>query len=490
MAKQHSDGGVTSYWRSVWVQQPEQTVLVDEASGRRWTASEVDDASAALALRLNADGVDEGTAVVLSSAPSDATAITFIALLRLGAVVVPLNTAATPREIAHAVEVSGATLALGDDVPRFAGIVAIRSVDLPSADERERGQPIPFGLLDATASTDRALICFTSGTTGAPKGAPLTHGNMLAGTRALVECWQWSPDDVLVSALPMFHVHGLLVALAGTLTAGSTLVVHDRFDAVRVIESALNHRATLLFGVPTMWTRLVESGRLAELSALRLAVSGSAPLAPTLFEAIAAEIGSAPVERYGMTETMILTSTPVHGIRRAGTVGRPLPGMQVRLDAEGVVEVQGDSVFRGYLTHSPDDVLLRSSFTDDGWFRTGDIGEWDGDDLRLVGRASELIITGGYNVYPREVEDVVRSDAHVADVAVVGIPDDTWGEVVVAFIVLAPDGNERDNREAWNEECARELAPYKRPRAWHVVTELPRNAMGKVRRDALRDSVL
>ena len=219
-------------------------------------------------------------------------------------------------------------------------------------------------------------------------------------------------------------------------------------------------------------------------------MSGSAPLAPTLFEAIAAEIGSAPVERYGMTETMILTSTPVHGIRRAGTVGRPLPGMQVRLDAEGVVEVQGDSVFRGYLTHSPDDVLLRSSFTDDGWFRTGDIGEWDGDDLRLVGRASELLITGGYNVYPREVEDVVRSDAHVADVAVVGIPDDTWGEVVVAFIVLAPDGNERDNREAWNEVCARELAPYKRPRAWHVVTELPRNAMGKVRRDALRDSVL
>lgn len=467
-------GSVTALWRSVWESNPDHVVLTDASTQRVFTAADLNRATAQAAAALHDLGVRGGDAVVLSSAPGADTAINIVALLRLGAVVVPVNTAATSREIAHVAKVSGARLALADDRDRFDGIMPTVAPALTPSDSDELN-------LDEAAATDRALICFTSGTTGAPKGAPSSHANLVAGTRALVECWNWTADDVLVSALPMFHVHGLLVAWAGTLMAGASIVLHPRFDADIMVDSAREHHATLMFGVPTMWSRLAESGRLGELSSLRLTVSGSAPLAPSLCERIAADTGHPPVERYGMTETMILTSTPVDGERRAGTVGRPLPGMRVRIAADGVVEVSGDSVFDGYLIDSPDGPLVRAGFTDDGWFRTGDIGEWDGPDLRLVGRASELIITGGYNVYPREVEDVLRTDAAVADVAVVGVPDDTWGEVVTAFVVLSGEAD----HERWNSLCDEQLAPYKKPRAWHVVSDLPRNAMGKVRRDVL-----
>ncbi|MEI6372641.1 MAG: AMP-binding protein [Actinomycetes bacterium] len=478
-----SNVGIVDRWRALWAAAPEAVVLVDQATGRDWRAGELESATAWGAAYLHSLGIRSGASVILSAAPSDATALAFIGLLRLGAVVVPVNTAATPREIAHISGVSGATHALSDEPERFTQMSShsVTPLTIP-------GEAVDTSIeLDRTVSTDRALICFTSGTTGAPKGAPLTHGNLLAGTTALVECWQWSADDVLVSALPMFHVHGLLVALAGTLTAGATIVVHHKFDANRLVDSALTHHATLVFGVPTMWARLADSGRLFELAHLRLAVSGSAPLAPTLFTTIHSATLSAPVERYGMTETMILTSTPVGGIRRAGTVGRPLPGMSIRIADDGVVEVRGESVFGGYLTSAPTDPLLRSGFTDDGWFRTGDIGEWDGDDLRLVGRASELIITGGYNVYPREVEDVLRTDVAIADAAVVGLADDTWGETVAAFVVLESEAvADAETLERWESLCSEQLAPYKRPRSFSVIDELPRNAMGKVKRDDLR----
>ncbi len=477
------NAGVVDRWRAVWAAAPEAVVLVDQATGRDWRAGELESATAWGATYLNALGIHTGDSVILSAAPSDATALAFIALLRLGAVVIPVNTAATPREIAHIIEVSGATHALSAEPARFNQIPAHSVIPLTVPVEGAA----TLVDLDRAVGTDRALICFTSGTTGSPKGAPLTHANLLAGTTALVECWQWSADDVLVSALPMFHVHGLLVALAGTLTAGGTIVVHHKFDANRLVDSVLAHHATLVFGVPTMWARLAESGRLSELADLRLAVSGSAPLAPTLFATIENAIGSAPVERYGMTETMILTSTPVGGVRRAGTVGRPLPGMRLRIADDGVVEVHGEGVFGGYLTSAPTESLLRSGFTDDGWFRTGDIGEWDGDDLRLVGRASELIITGGYNVYPREVEDVLRTDAAIADAAVVGLSDDAWGETVAAFVVLESDSMaDAETLERWESLCSEQLAPYKCPRSFSVIDELPRNAMGKVKRDDLR----
>jgi malonyl-CoA/methylmalonyl-CoA synthetase len=471
--------GITSHWLQRWVDRPDAVVIVDYDSGLELTGRDMARSTEAIAGQIADLGITSGDRVILSANPGSATALTFVALLRLGAVVVPVNTAATPREIAHIVQVSGARLALCESVERFDTIVEASTISsLPSP---TLGLP---RVLDSSTASDQAVLCFTSGTTGVPKGAPLTHGNLIAGTRALVECWNWTVDDVLVSALPMFHVHGLLVALAGSLTAGSTIVVHSNFQAHAVIDSARN--ASLLFGVPTMWAKLLETERLAECSGLRLAVSGSAPLSPTLFERIESALGQPPVERYGMTETMILTSTPVDGVRVAGSVGAPLPGVNVRLADDGVVEVRGDSVFEGYLIGGPDEPLLRSGFTEDGWFRTGDIGQWLNGNLHLVGRASELIITGGYNVYPREVEDVLRHDTAISDVAVIGIPDDTWGEVVTAVVICTESPAPIDR---WTALCEAELAPYKRPRVWHVVAELPRNAMGKVVRDELRRSV-
>lgn len=473
--------GITVLWRDLWLAHPDHVVLVDSSTGRAWTGAEFEHVTAQAARRLADEGVSAGSPVIVSSSPSDATAICFVALLRIGAVAVPVNTAATTREIAHVVAVSGATLAVTDHPERFDGLVRACQVGLVHPDSPRAED------LDRALAAERALVCFTSGTTGLPKGAPITHSALIAGTAALIECWEWSSDDVLVSALPLFHVHGLLVALAGSLTAGAPIVLLERFDADRVVDCVLERDATLVFGVPTMWARLAESGRLHELSTLRLAISGSAPLSPALFARINDAIGSAPVERYGMTETLIITSTPVRGERRAGTVGVPLPGMNVRIASDGVVEVRGQSVFEGYLADTPNAPLRRDGFTEDGWFRTGDIGEWDGENLRLVGRASELIITGGFNVYPREVEDVVRTDDAVIDVAVVGVPDDTWGEVVVAFVVVTPEAIVDDATLArWEALCVNELAPYKRPRRWNVVADLPRNAMGKVLRSDLR----
>ncbi len=327
------------------------------------------------------------------------------------------------------------------------------------------------------------MIAFTSGTTGRPKGAMLTHGNLRAGAEALVRTWGWTPDDRLVHALPMFHMHGLGVAINGSLSAGASMVVLPRFDADAVVEAVHAHRATLFFGVPTMYARLRDSGRLAELAGLRLLVSGSAPLEPVLFQAIAETAGQPPVERYGMSETVMLTSNPVHGDRRAGSVGLPLPDVDVRLGEGGTVEVRGPNVFGGYWER-PD--ATAAAFTNDGWFRTGDIGELDADGyLRLVGRASDLIITGGYNVYPREVEDAILEHSDVVDVAVVGVADETWGERVVAFVVLR-DGAILDV-DALDAHLSDRVAAYKRPRAWTATRALPRNAMGKVRRDVLRD---
>ncbi len=328
--------------------------------------------------------------------------------------------------------------------------------------------------MDASEPGDPAMIAYTSGTTGRPKGAVLSHANLLAGAQALVEAWGWTPADRLVLALPLFHMHGLGVGVNGTLLAGASAVVLPAFSPDAVADAVRDHDATMFFGVPTMWARLAASPRLPELAALRLLVSGSAPLPPDLFEAVRSATGQAPLERYGMSETVMLAANPLHGERRAGTVGRPLPGVEIRLADGGGVEVRGPNVFAGYWRQR---AATEAAFTADGWFRTGDLGEWDeAGHLRLVGRASELIITGGYNVYPREVEDALRTHPAVDDVAVVGAPDPEWGEVVVAYVVE----REPVSDEALAAHLADRVAPYKRPRRWRRVDELPRNAMGKL----------
>jgi malonyl-CoA/methylmalonyl-CoA synthetase len=334
--------------------------------------------------------------------------------------------------------------------------------------------------LDAAGPDDPALLPYTSGTTGTPKGALLSHGNLLASAEALLLAWRWTADDRLVLCLPLFHMHGLGVGLHGTLLAGAQAVLLSRFEPDAVLAACRD--ATMFFGVPTMYARLADAADPTPLGGLRLCVSGSAPLAADLHARIAARTGQVVVERYGMTETVMLVSNPYDGERRPGTVGLPLPGVEVRLaEGSGEILVRGPNVFAGYWRR-PDTAGV--TFTADGWFRTGDVGEHDeAGYLRIVGRSKELIITGGYNVYPREVEDVLRSHPAVADAAVVGTPSAEWGEVVTAYVEMAAGGSvDPEALLAW---AAGLLAPYKRPRLVHRVDALPRNALGKVVRDRL-----
>ena len=468
-----NSGGLTAAWVSRWAAEPDRPVVWTPPTG--WlTGADLADRSADAAYRLAGAGVRPGDRVLLSGAPSAALLAGYLGILRLGAVVVPANTAYTERELAHITGDVRPTLALLDQPRALPGVPAVSGLedlaDLPA---------LPV-VLDAAGAADPALIGFTSGTTGAPKGAVLSHANLLAGAAALVEAWQWTPEDRLVCALPLFHMHGLGVALNGTLLAGASVALLPRFGVAEVLDAVDAHGASLFFGVPTMYSRLAAAPRAGELGALRLAVSGSAPLPAELWHALAAVTGQRVLERYGMTETVMLTSNPVAGERRPGTVGLPLPGVSVRLaPGSGAVEVRGANVFGGYWERPE---ASAAAFTGDGWFRTGDVGEWSADGyLSLVGRATELIITGGFNVYPREVEDVLRGHPAIRDIAVVGQPDPEWGEVVTAYCVgdRVPD----EDLAAW---CADRLAAFKRPRRWRWVDDLPRNAMGKVVRADLR----
>jgi malonyl-CoA/methylmalonyl-CoA synthetase len=334
-------------------------------------------------------------------------------------------------------------------------------------------------LLDAAAPDDPALIVFTSGTTGRPKGAVLSHANLAAGARSLHEAWGIEADDRLVLALPLFHVHGLCAGLMTTLAAGASVVLVSPFDPATVADHVAG--ASLFFGVPTMYHRMLGSGHAGALAALRLCVSGSAPLAADLWHRLHDAAGIEVLERYGMTETLLTLSNPLVGERRPGTVGRPLPGISARLEpGEGELHVSGPTVFSGYWGHpaATDDAF------DGPWFRTGDLAHVDADGYYTIrGRRGDLIISGGHNVYPAEVEDVLLAHPAVAEVAVVGTPSDEWGEAVTAYVVPAATPFPEESVLAF---AAGRLSSYKRPRVVRLVDALPRTALGKVQRSALR----
>jgi malonyl-CoA/methylmalonyl-CoA synthetase len=298
---------------------------------------------------------------------------------------------------------------------------------------------------------------------------------LLAGVSSLLTAWRWTPDDRLVLCLPLFHVHGLCAGLFGTLTAGAAVSVFDRFDEMAVLRAVPAN--TMFFGVPTMYHRLAATGRAAVLGSLRLSVSGSAPLAADLWHQFEAE-GVVVLERYGMTETLLTLSNPLEGERRPGSVGLPLPGVEAALegvDEQGIGElfVRGPSLCEGYWG--------RPAFAAGDWFATGDLASVAGDGyVSIRGRRTELIITGGHNVYPAEVEAVLARHPGVVEVAVVGLPSAEWGETVVAYVVGDPD------LVSLRELAAAELAPFKCPREVRLVDGLPRNALGKVVRSELR----
>ena len=444
---------------------------------------------------LAASGVRPGDRVVLTGQNSADFAAAVVGVFLCGSVLVAANPAYSDRELAHVVRDSRPAAILCDE--ELLGRAELLAASL-SPPEPILGPgsalPLPEGPVrvlslakaallagnrrsgsSAPGPSWPAMIAYTSGTTGAPKGALLTHGNLLASARSVALAWRWSGEDRLLLSLPLFHMHGLGVGLIGSIFMGSAVILFPRFEPSALAAAITEERATMFFGVPAMYRRLVGEPSFAEFARLRLLVSGSAPLPPDLFERIRSVAGAPPVERYGMSETAMNVSNPFDGARKAGTVGLPLPGVEVAIDSRGEILVRGDNVFDGYLGNP----AATAERFDGGWFRTGDLGSLDADGyLRIEGRSSDLIISGGFNVYPREVEDQLREHPCVADAAVVGVPSERWGEEVVAFVVPASE-SELD-ADALRAFAADLLAPYKVPKRIFPVESLPRNAMGKV----------
>jgi malonyl-CoA/methylmalonyl-CoA synthetase len=448
-------------------------------------------------------GVAPGDRVAVQVEKSWPALMLYLGCLRAGAVFLPLNPAYTPAEVEYFLRDAAPTVFVCtlercealEPIAAAAGVAHVTTMD------RDGRGPLLTAAVDAPEAwagvsrdgSDLAAILYTSGTTGRSKGAMLTHDNLRSNAEALVECWRFTADDVLVHALPIFHTHGLFVATNVVLLSGAAMIYQPGFDPAEVL--AAMGRATTLMGVPTFYTRLLAQPGLtrAATAGMRLFVSGSAPLLAETHQEWFERTGHAILERYGMTETNMSTSNPYDGERRAGTVGFPLPGVEVRVvDPEtsavlgpgriGVLEVRGPNVFAGYW-RQPE--RTAEELRPDGFFVTGDLVEVDADGyLHLVGRAKDLIISGGLNVYPKEVEDLIDAVPGVAESAVFGVPHPDFGEAVVAAVVPRP-GAAVDELTLLAELDGR-LARFKQPKAVFVVDELPRNTMAKVQKAELR----
>lgn len=472
---------------------------------------------AAFAKGLRQRGLQPGERVALFLENSAQFIVAYLGVQHAGCVVVLVNTAYRQVELAHILAdaevhtcVTGAAgvaelIPLKDQLPSLQWLVTVEPLTVapPASLEvidfdvlLEEGATSPVALA-VPRPEDLAVLGYTSGTTGRSKGAMLLHRNLLANVKAVTEAWRWTAADRLLLALPLFHTHGLMVGLHGTLYTGASLELHRRFVATDALATLRDDASlTMFFGVPTMYGRLLEESRRTGVKPreLRLWVSGSAPLSPQLFHDIEKDFGTRILERYGMTETIMNTTNPFDGERRPGTVGFPFPGQEARVvdvrtrrhlpqGETGEIEVRGPHVFAGYWRR-PD--ATSESFDSEGWFRTGDLGELDADGyLRITGRARELIISGGFNVYPREVEEVLATHPGVAEVAVLGLPDADYGEQVVAVVVHPPGMHAPDAQELvdW---CKDRLASFKKPRRVVFMDSLPRNALGKVQKHLLR----
>ena len=459
--------------------------------------------SGRFASALAAIGATPGERVVVQVEKSPEALALYFACLRAGVVLVPLNPAYTAAEVEYfvgdaepvAVVVDGAAAdTVGPIAERHDAALLTLDADGSGSlatDARGREALAP---VDRSAD-DLAAILYTSGTTGRSKGAMLSHENLLSNAAALVDAWRFTADDVLLHALPIFHTHGLFVAVNVTIAVGGSMIFLPTFDAEQV--TRLLPQATAMMGVPTHYTRLLahpgfDRGLVAH---MRLFVSGSAPLLPQTHTAFESRTGMSILERYGMTETGMLASNPYDGERRAGTVGFPLAGVDLRVcdpatgersepGSVGVIEVTGPNVFGGYW-RMPDKTA--EEFRSDGFFVTGDLGRVDGDGyLQIVGRGKDLVISGGFNVYPKEVESEIDAIAGVVESAVFGVPQADFGEAVVA-VVVAADPTDLDEHAVIDAVAAR-LARFKQPKRVFFVDELPRNTMGKVRKDVLREA--
>jgi malonyl-CoA/methylmalonyl-CoA synthetase len=436
------------------------------AGGRSLSYGWLENEAGRTAAYLQAKGVRPGDRVAIRVEKSAEAVVVYLAALMSGAVFVPLNPAYTDDELAYFLK-DAEPLVYITDAEAFVGQAASYAA-LENAVTRD--------------GEDLASIIYTSGTTGRSKGAMLTHENLYENAAALCDLWRFSSSDVLLHALPVFHVHGLFVALHCALLSGCPMVWLPRFSEGEVLHEL--QRATVMMGVPTFYTRLLATPSLTReaIANVRLFVSGSAPLLTTTFAEFEERTGHRILERYGMSEAVIITSNPLDGERIPGSVGYPLPGVELRIgggEETGVIEIRGPSVFSGYW-RMPE--KTREEFTPDGFFITGDIGRCDPDGrVYISGRAKDLIISGGFNVYPKEVENILDEIPGISESAVIGLPHPDFGEGVCALVIGTGE------EAVLISECRKRLAAYKLPKKILFVDAFPRNAMGKVQKSVLRE---
>ncbi|KPF48985.1 malonyl-CoA synthase [beta proteobacterium AAP121] len=477
----------------------------DTATPLFYTWRDLERGTAMLANLLDSLGLPPASRIAVQTEKSVEALMLYLAVLRAGHVFLPLNTAYQASEIEYFIGNAepAVVVCAGKNfgwVSKIAFVAGTKHVYTLNEDRTgtlldRAAFHSPRHTPAVRAADDLAAILYTSGTTGRSKGAMLTHGNLLSNAQVLHQAWGWQQKDVLIHALPIFHVHGLFVASHGALLAGAKMLWFSRFDP-RAAATRLPE-ATVFMGVPTLYVRLLgEAGLTKEACAgMRLFVSGSAPLLLETFRSWEERTGHRILERYGMSETVMLTSNPYRpeNARRGGTVGRPLPGVGVRVHDEqgqalpageiGGIEVRGPNVFKGYW-RMPE--KTKEEFTADGWFKTGDVGKIDAEGyVTIVGRSKDLIISGGYNVYPAEIEGYVNDMPGVAESAVIGVPHPDFGEAVVAVVVAKPGAALEGG--AISAALKQQIANFKVPKQVYVVAELPRNTMGKVQKNLLRE---
>ena len=443
-----------------------------EFAGRTCTFGEIDDRSNRMAALFRERGLEAGDRLCVYLSNCQELIDIYLACIKTGVIFVPINILYREREILHILtDAEPKAVIAAQEMPGAAPLWLVSGLRAP---ERAGRPEVP---LDGDSP---AAIIYTSGTTGASKGAILTHNNFAANALNLITCWEITAADRFLLALPLFHVHALGNGLHCWLITGCRMRLLERFEHQKAAEEFLGFRPTLFFGVPTMYVRLLDLAPAVarEIGGfMRLFVSGSAPLPAQVFEEFRGKFGHTILERYGMTETLMNISNPYAGERRAGTVGLPLPGVSVRI-VEGEIQLRGPNVFTGYWRRED---ATQAAF-DGGWFKTGDMAERSADGYyTLLGRKSDLIISGGFNIYPREIEEFLLEQEEVAEAAVVGVPDRLRGEVPVAYIVPR-----RPFDVAILEvRCRESLASFKVPRGFISVEKLPRTALGKIQKHLL-----
>ena len=478
--------------------------FIETPAGGHYSYGDLERESARYARFLTGLGLQPGDRVAVQIEKSPAAVFLYLGCLRAGLIYLPLNPAYRAAEIEYYLDdaAPGAVVCRPSDLAGMRDLAAPRGLHhIYTLDADGQGtlteacQSID-GEYDTrdVAPDDTAVLLYTSGTTGRPKGAMITHGNLAANALALHQAWGWRPDDVLLHALPLFHFHGLFVACHCVLLNGTKMILLPRFDVATVMQSL--PKATVFMGVPTFYTRLLADPAFGRdvCAHMRLFVSGSAPLLPQTFDEFQQRTGHTILERYGMTETGMNTSNPLDGPRRPGTVGKPLPGVSTRIVNDrdqplpagevGQLQVKGANVLKGYWRRPE---KTAEDFTADGYFRTGDLARLDSDGyVSIVGRAKDLIITGGLNVYPKEIETCLEKLDGVVESAVIGAPHPDFGEAVVAVVVRAP-GREDVTEAGLLARLKQLIASYKVPKRVFFAAELPRNTMGKVQKNLLRE---